>query len=94
SNSFTNLPQGTYSVLIKSSCTTKDTIITIGSPFVTQNIIASICQGSSYQLPNGSFVNSSGIYRVTISVKVGHSFRSKVGHYFKGQFEVSKIQFY
>ncbi|MBX7107569.1 MAG: gliding motility-associated C-terminal domain-containing protein [Chitinophagales bacterium] len=36
-------------------------------PAIIQNISASICDGESYQLPSGIFVNTTGIYTDTIS---------------------------
>jgi gliding motility-associated-like protein len=66
SNAFVNISPGTHQLKIVSSCTTLDTAVTIPNSYFIQNITAGICQGLTYQLPSGTFVNTPGVYSDTV----------------------------
>jgi gliding motility-associated-like protein len=62
---FSNISSGNYSIRIKSNCTFRDTVVSVGNAFVTESNSASICEGSSFTVGN-RIITESGIYTDTI----------------------------
>ena len=69
SGTFSNLSPGTYTIRIKSNCTQRDTVISIGKPVVQVDRSATICEGQTY-FAGGAFQSLAGMYSDTVKTNL------------------------
>lgn len=67
--SFANLSPGNYTIRIKSNCTQRDTVISIGKPMIRVNQTATICQGQTVWV-GGGFQSIAGTYYDTVKTNL------------------------